>query len=117
MTPRRAQLTPHAALDDDDPGEARERTALAWARSALNMAASGTLVARAAFEDHLAAVGVICVIAMAALSGLTWHHGQRIYRHRRGPGRPAELQGRAFAMLTVATTLIAACAIALTLAS
>jgi len=47
---------------------ARERTALAWTRSALTMAASGVLIARAAFVGHLAVLGVVSAVAMASLT-------------------------------------------------
>jgi uncharacterized membrane protein YidH (DUF202 family) len=100
----------------DDPGLARERTALAWTRSALNMAATGTLIARAAFVGHLAALGVVSAIAMATLAALTWRHGRVIYVERREPGMPAHLQTAAFGLLMAATVLIAAIAIVVTIA-
>jgi uncharacterized membrane protein YidH (DUF202 family) len=99
-----------------DPGLARDRTALAWTRSALNMAASGTLIARAGFTAHLDALGVVCAIAMATMAWLTWRHGQVIYRERGQPGMRPHLQTTAFGLLTAATSLIAATAIAVTVA-
>jgi len=51
----------------DDLGLARERTMLAWTRSALIVAASGTLIARAAFVGHLALLGVATAVAMQRL--------------------------------------------------
>jgi len=80
------------------------------------MAASGVLIARAAFVGHLAALGVACAIAMATLSALTWRHGQVIYRERGEPHMPAPLQARAFGLLTAATVTIAAIAIVVTIA-
>jgi hypothetical protein len=79
------------------------------------MAASGVLIARAAFVGHLAWLGVVGAIAFATLSALTWRHGQIIYRDRRDPGMPQHLQTDAFAQLTVATVLIAAIAIVVTI--
>jgi uncharacterized membrane protein YidH (DUF202 family) len=102
--------------DTDDPGLARERTALAWTRSALTMAASGVLIARAAFVGHLPVLGVVSAIAMAILSALTWRQGQAIYRERREPWMPQRLQIAAFGLLTSATVLIAAIAIVVTVA-
>ena len=102
--------------DTDDPGLARERTALAWTRSALTMAASGVLIARAAFVGHLAALGVVSAVAMAILSALTWRNGQAIYRERREPWMPQRLQTTAFGLLTAATVLIAVIAIVVTVA-
>jgi uncharacterized membrane protein YidH (DUF202 family) len=100
--------------DSDDPGLARERTALAWTRSALTMAASAVLIARAAFVGHLAWLGVVSAVAIATLSALTWRHGHVIYGERREPGMPQHLQTDAFAQLTAATVLIAAIAIVVT---
>jgi len=102
--------------DQDDPGLARERTALAWTRSALTMAASGVLVARAAFVGDLPELGVVIAVAMATLSVLTWRNGQAIYRERREPSMPQRLQTTAFGVLTVATVLVAATAIVVTVA-
>jgi hypothetical protein len=79
------------------------------------MAASGVLIARAAFVGHLAALGVVSAIAMATLSALTWRRGQVIYRDRREPGMPPNLQTGAFGLLTAATVLIAAIAIVVTI--
>jgi uncharacterized membrane protein YidH (DUF202 family) len=100
----------------DDPGLARERTALAWTRSALTMAASGVLIARAAFVGHLPVLGVVIAVAMAIVSTLTWRRGEAIYRESRGPWMPGRLQVSAFGLLTVATVLIAAIAIMVTVA-
>jgi uncharacterized membrane protein YidH (DUF202 family) len=100
--------------DTDDPGLARERTALAWTRSALAMAASGVLIARAAFVGHLRVLGVVSAVGMAMLAALTWRHGQAIYRERREPWMPQRLQTAAFGLLTAATVLIAVIAIMVT---
>ena len=118
MNPEEARSTgglARSALDTDDPGLARERTALAWTRSALTMAASGVLIARAAFVGHVTWLGVVSVVAMATLSGLTWRHGQVIYRERHEPGMPEHLQTAAFGRLTAATMVIAAIAIFVTI--
>ena len=112
--PTRGNVTPPP--DTDDPGLARERTALAWTRSALTMAASGALIARAAFVGHLPALGVVSAAAMAILAALTWRNGQAIYRERRETWTPRRLQMGAFALLTAATVLIAAIAIVVTIA-
>lgn len=100
----------------DDSGLARERTALAWTRSALTMATSGVLIARAAFVGHLPALGVVSAVAIAILSALTWRNGQTTYRERREPWMPQHPRTAAFVLLTVATVLIAAIAIVVTVA-
>ena len=103
--------------DTDDPGLARERTALAWTRSALTMAASGVLIARAAFVGHLPELGVVSAAAMAILvRARRGGSGQVIYRDRREPWMPQRLQTAAFGLLTAATVLIAAIAIVVTIA-
>jgi uncharacterized membrane protein YidH (DUF202 family) len=99
-----------------DSGLAVERTALAWTRSALNMAASGALIARAAFESHLVALGVVSAVGAAVLSILTWHRGRTVYRERRNIGAPPRLQTRAFSLLSAATFLIAMIAVIVTVA-
>ena len=100
-----------SAPELSDPGLARDRTALAWTRSALNMAASGTLIARAAFMAHLDVLGVASAVAMAAMALFTWGHGQAIYRERRRSGIPPRLQTSEFVVLTIATVLTATIAI------
>ena len=100
----------------DDPGLARERTALAWTRSALSIAAIGTLIARAAFVGHLAVLGVAAAVAIAIFSALTWRHGQVIYRERRHVSTPPHAQTSAFGLLTGVTVLTAAIAVVVTIA-
>jgi len=80
------------------------------------MAASGVLIARAAFVGHLPVLGVFSAVAMAILSALTWRNGQAIYRERREAWTHERLQTTAFGLLTVATVLIAATAIVVTVA-
>ncbi len=80
------------------------------------MAASGTLIARAAFVGDLPVLGLASAIAMAALALVTWHHGHLIYRERRGAGRSPPLQAVEFRLLTAATVVIAAIAILVTIA-
>jgi uncharacterized membrane protein YidH (DUF202 family) len=105
------------AIDPDDTGLARERTALAWTRSALNMAASGTLIARAGFTAHLAALGLATAIAMAVMVLFTWRHGQAIYRQSGVIGADVQREKRTLGLLTAATVLTAVVAIVVTLAT
>ena len=100
-----------------DPGLARDRTELAWSRSALNMAVSGTLIARAAFEARLSALGIAAAFAAAVVSLLTWRHGEALYLERRRRGASARLQTHEFGLLTAATVVIAAIAIVVTVAA
>ena len=99
-----------------DPGGARERTGLAWTRSALNLAAAGTLVARGGFAAHLNALGVVSAFVMAAMAYLTWRHGRTIYRQRGRAGTFPHHQPGALALLTTATLITATIAIVVTIA-
>lgn len=119
MTARRSQASDRSATlarEPDDPGLARERTALAWTRSALSMAAIGTLVARAAFVGGLAVLGVGAAVAMATVSALTWRHGQVLYRERHHVSVQPHAQTSAFGLLTGATVVTAAVAVVVTIA-
>jgi uncharacterized membrane protein YidH (DUF202 family) len=104
------------AHDATDPAGARERTALAWTRSALNMAASGTLIARAGFAAHLNALGVASALAMATMAYLTWRHGRTIYHQRGHAGASPHHQPGALGLLTAATLITAGVGIVVTIA-
>jgi hypothetical protein len=80
------------------------------------MAASGTLIARAAFVGHLPVLGVASAVAMASLSALIWRHGQVIFRGRHQPSIAPQVQTRAFGLLTGATVLTAVIAAIVTIA-
>ena len=97
-------------LLDDNLSVPAERTALAWTRSALNLAANGTLIARAAFVAGLPVVGVAVAVAIAAGTVLVWRHGQLITLARRrrtaGPHHQAEPL-RLLSVLALATAAVA----------
>jgi hypothetical protein len=80
------------------------------------MAASGVLIARAAFLGHLPVLGVVIAVTMAFVSALTWRNGQATYRERREAWAPQRLQTTAFGLLTATTVLVAAIAIVVTVA-
>jgi len=100
----------------DRPTLAPHRTALAWTRSALNMAGSGILIARAAFMADLDVLGVICAIAMAVMALLTWRHGQTILSDRGLAGARSDHQAAALRRLTAGTVLVGVVAIVVTVA-
>lgn len=100
-------------IDPHDAGLARERTALAWTRSALNMAASGTLIARAAFAAHLDALAITTASVMATMAFLTWRHGQQLGTDAVVVPPP---QRHALAALTAATVVTAVVATVVTVA-
>jgi uncharacterized membrane protein YidH (DUF202 family) len=91
-----------------DPGLAGDRTTLAWVRSALSIAGTGVLTARAAAVAHLWTLGVLAGIVMAAMSLSVYRHAQRIYPGRRLPERAgSHHQMAAFRLLTLATFVVA----------
>jgi uncharacterized membrane protein YidH (DUF202 family) len=61
-------------LDDPDPGLARERTSLAWTRTALSFAAVGVVVLR---KDVVPGLIILCA------APVTWQLG-RLAHHLRG---------------------------------
>ena len=80
--------------EDADPGLARERTSLAWTRTALSFAAVGAVTLR---KDILAGLLII------AVAPVIWRLGRLDYRH---PGRlklvTATIVGVAVVALVVA---------------
>jgi uncharacterized membrane protein YidH (DUF202 family) len=100
-----------------DAGLARDRTALAWTRTALTMAGNGILIARAAFLAHVVALGLATGVVMGVIAVITWRHGDLIYSERRLEAGGAQHQPEALRLLTAATLLTAAVAIVVTLAS
>lgn len=73
-------------------GRAAERTALAWNRSALAMAATGGLLAKAGADGSSLLTGLAGGGSLVALAGLTWIYGRLAYRkppgERSGPFAP-----------------------------
>lgn len=98
------------------PGVAADRTVLAWTRSALNIAATGALIARAGFNAHLDALGVLSAVAMALFALQTWRRGQAIYAERTLAGMHTRPQTRALQLLTAGTLALAATATGIALA-
>jgi uncharacterized membrane protein YidH (DUF202 family) len=98
-----------------DPGLARDRTALAWTRSALSMLAIGTLIARAAFVADLEVLAVIAAIATVALALLTWRQGNALYRERAVASSQPHHQPGALGVLMSVTLLIAVVALVVTI--
>lgn len=98
-----------------DPGLARDRTALAWTRSGLNLLAVGTLIARAAFVAHLDVIGVVTAAVAAALALLTWRHGNVLYRERELEGSQAHHQPGALGFLMAVTVISAVVALVVTI--
>jgi uncharacterized membrane protein YidH (DUF202 family) len=75
-------VTGLAADPDEDPGLARERTGLAWQRSALALLANAALVLRAGIDLGPLAIGLAVGAVLAYGAFRAWRHGDRLYRRR-----------------------------------
>lgn len=94
-------MAPADDIEDTDPGLARERTDLAWTRTAISFAALGGII----IKDHLYAGLPILV-----LSALIWELG----RLARGPG-PGNARSRLLLRIAVAVTGVSLVALVITL--
>ena len=115
MTPAPGRVGASGDTTRLDPGLARDRTALAWTRSALAMLAIGTLIARAAFEADLDVLAVIAAIATLALALVTWRQGNSLYRERAVDSSEPHHQPGALGFLMSTTLLIAVVALVVTI--
>jgi uncharacterized membrane protein YidH (DUF202 family) len=88
-------------MEERDPGLARERTALAWTRTGISVAALGGAILK---TNPLAGVLVL------AMSALVWGIGRLPRRERPGPG-----SGHRLLLVTTTVTLVSCAALGLTL--
>jgi uncharacterized membrane protein YidH (DUF202 family) len=65
-----------------DAGLANERTALAWTRTALSLAASGALIVRLGVENDLTLPGVVIGAGLLVFAAGIWFYGAHAYRRR-----------------------------------
>lgn len=98
-------------------GLANERTALAWSRSALSLAAIGALFLRFGIERHEYLVGYPLGAAALAAAAAAWGYGNVIYMGRRHDVDGFVAQPRALRALGIATTLLSLAAMALAVLS
>ena len=90
--------------EDDERGLARERTGLAWERSAAAFGALGAVVLGVAAHRDLPVLLALSA-ALAGAGAAVWHHGRRSYaRPVVGP------QTRAFALMSLVAALTAVAA-------
>ncbi len=102
-TTRPVPPNPADDIEDRDPGLARERTDLAWTRTAISFAALGTAMLR-----DSAAAGLLVMVCAVAVWGL----GQLIVRDA-APGRSRSAHGRTLALITAVTVLASLLALVL----
>ena len=92
----------------EDVGLPNERTALAWQRTALSLAAAAAIVARLTWSELGPLAGVLLLGALG-LSGWVFVESRGRYRHDAGTKRrPRPRGGRAPFALALATALVAA---------
>jgi uncharacterized membrane protein YidH (DUF202 family) len=96
---------------DIDRGLARERTALAWSRSALSLAALGALLVRIGAETGTGIVAYPLGVLVMSAAGVAWLSG----RSGLGPGGRLRLR-RTLALRLIAAATIVTAAFALVLA-
>jgi uncharacterized membrane protein YidH (DUF202 family) len=101
MSDGRGARGPADDYDDEDPGLARERTDLAWTRSAIAFFGLGAIVLK--FRPVIA----FPIIALGVVVWLVGHLSPR-------PGPAGALGARRVLVVTVAVTLLALIALVLT---
>lgn len=106
MTParRRADRAPAADREDADSGLARERTSLAWTRTAISFAALGGAILRTT---------PIAGVLVLAMSALAWGMGHLPHR----ASQPEPQNRHRHLLITVTVTLVSAAALATVLLS
>ena len=96
-------------MEERDPGLARERTELAWTRTAISFAAVGAAILRTN-----ASVGALVVAMSAAIWGL----GRLAARGGRDPREvPGAARRRTLRLITAATALVSLAALAIAVLS
>jgi len=99
--PDMADHDPDPDMEERDPGLARERTALAWTRTAISVAALGGAMLK---TDPLAGIVVL------AMSVPVWWLGRPLWHERPGPR-----SGHQLLLVTITVTLVSCATLALTL--
>ena len=104
---------------EQDRGLAIERTALAWTRSALALAAIGVLAVRRGAQGDVPDVAYpVGAVLLAAAVGV-WMLGASLYTKRAATARAADPAPRAlaFKVMSIGTVAIAAAAVVLAVPS
>jgi uncharacterized membrane protein YidH (DUF202 family) len=99
-----ADAGPTGDVEDRDPGLARERTDLAWTRTAISFSALGAVMLRTS-----PVAGAVVLAAAAAV----WLLGQLSARAARPAGDQRLGQRGILLLITAATTLMSVAALAL----
>ena len=94
-------MTPGPDMEERDPGLARERTALAWTRTAISVAALGGAMLK---------TNALAGFLVLAASPLIWGVGRPLRREQ-----PATGDGCRLLLVSITVTLVSCAALALTL--
>jgi uncharacterized membrane protein YidH (DUF202 family) len=101
--------------DEPDRGLATERTALAWTRSALALAAIGALAVRRGAQGDLPSVAYPVGAVLFGAAVAMWILGASIYSRRVTAASPGDSTPRAvaFKVMSIGTVAIAVAAVIL----
>jgi uncharacterized membrane protein YidH (DUF202 family) len=99
--PNMADPDPGPDMEERDPGLARERTALAWTRTAISVAALGGAMLK---------TNPPAGIVVLAMSAPVWWLGHPLRHERSGPRN-----GHRLLLVTITVTLVSCAALVLTL--
>ena len=99
--PDMADHDPGPDMEERDPGLARERTALAWTRTAISVAALGGAILK---------TNPPAGFVVLAMSAPVWWLGRPLRHERPGSGN-----GHRLLLVTITVTLVSCAALALTL--
>ena len=89
-----------------DPGLAIERTALAWRRTSLGLAANAALLLRLGLEGGEPALACAASALVAAAAAATWTYGRRSAGHNRRAFQGAHPVARPGALRAVAVATV-----------
>jgi uncharacterized membrane protein YidH (DUF202 family) len=98
-------------------GLANERTALAWSRSALSLAAIGGLILHFGSEKHAYVVAYPLGAGVLVMAAAAWGYGNSVYAGRRREATDHVARPTALRIMAIVNTLLAIAAFVIALFS